>query len=142
MTEEPDRSGGIGADESGGGGVDLDEFFEVLADRRRRYALYHLRRVGGEIDLTALARTVLEWETGTDARELPEKRFQRVYLDFYHNHVPLLSDRGIVSYCEEEGFVRLEADLREATAYLELARVHDDVPPANTGPRERRTEPQ
>ena len=112
-------------------GFDLDDLFKVLADRRRRYALYRLRRADGAVRLPALVRTVLEWETGTDARAVPEQHCQRTYLDFYHNHVPMLVDYGLASYDEDDGTVRLEADLGAASEYVRLARTYDGIPSAD-----------
>ena len=111
-------------------GFDLDDLFRVLADRRRRYALYQLGRANGEMRLPALVRTVLKWETDTNAKTVSEQRRQRTYLDFYHNHVPMLVNYGLASYDEDDGTVRLEADLEAASAHIRLARAHDDVPPA------------
>lgn len=132
MSENSDRSEGDAAGGAlAGGDLGLDELFGVLADRRRRYALYRLRQVGGEVRLSALVGAVLEWETGIDVESLPDERRQRAYLEFYHNHVPLLADHGLVSYSRTEGIVRLEADLEEAAWCFERARAHDDVPPGD-----------
>lgn len=143
MTEQCDHSGESsgrrpGARDSTGGnripddeGFDLDDLFRVLADRRRRYALYRLRQTEGKVRLPALVRAVLKWENGTDAETVSEQRRQRTYLDFYHNHVPMLVDHGLASYDEDDGTVRLEADLGTASEHVRLARAHDDVPPAD-----------
>ena len=110
---------------------DLDDLFKVLADRRRRYALYRLRRADGAVRLPALVRTVLEWETGTDAETVSEQRRRRTYLDFYHNHVPMLVNYGLASYDEDDGTVRLETELGAASEHVRLARTSDGVPSAD-----------
>lgn len=114
-----------------GEGFELDDLFKLLADRRRRYALYRLRRADGAVRLPALVRTVLEWETGRDARTISEQRRQRTYLDFYHNHVPMLVDHGLASYDEDDGTVRLETEFGAASEHVRLARASDGVPPAD-----------
>lgn len=51
----------------------LDAVFELLADRRRRYALYHLAEVGEDraLDVEDVAARVAEWEREWDATGNP-----------------------------------------------------------------------
>lgn len=131
MPEPSDRPR-AGSDATGDG-VGLDELFEVLSDRRRRYALYRLQQADGRVRLRALVGTVLAWETDRDPEELPERRRRRTYLEFYHTHVPLLADYGLVSYSEDEGTVRLEPDIG-GEPYLRAARADDGIPPLDAPP--------
>lgn len=119
------------------GRFDLDDLFRVLADRRRRFALYHLRRTDGTVRLPTLVSAVLEWETGGDPGTVPERRRQRAYLEFYHNHVPMLAEYGLASYDEDDGVVSLETDLGDAAVLVELARARDGIPPGDPDAEER-----
>ncbi|WP_435175134.1 DUF7344 domain-containing protein [Halorussus sp. AFM4] len=94
----------------------LDTVFELLADRRRRYALYCLAAVGEDrvLDLDDVAARVAEWEReweasgdGEDAGDSDSgDRRERVRVDLHHNHLPRLADAGLVDYDARTGTVR------------------------------------
>lgn len=106
----------------------LDEVFSLLADRRRRYALYHLRERAGtgdrevSVGLRDLAREVAAFEQGTDPEQVLEDEYERVYLGLQHNHVPRLADAGVVEYDREQSTVAVVEVDEPLSACLELAR--------------------
>lgn len=116
MPNEPRDAGGPAGD-TGVPAESVDEALSLLADRRRRYALYHLRDGdGGGIPLGELARGVAAVERDTDPDHVPEDEFERVYLGLRHNHVPRLEDAGVVEYDEDDnrvGFVGIDDCLAE-----------------------------
>lgn len=104
----------------------LDAVFELLADRRRRYALYYLAEVGEDraLDVEDVAARVAEWEREWDSAggaadstgdepgatdSAPTDRQERVRVDLHHNHLPRLADAGLVDYDARTGTVRNRA---------------------------------
>lgn len=116
MPNEPRDAGGLSADDgtpvTGVPAESVDDALSLLADRRRRYALYHLRDRAATTDreatvsLQGLARRVAAVERGTDPEQVLEDEFERVYLGLQHNHVPRLEDAGVVEYDEDDRRVR------------------------------------
>lgn len=92
----------------------VDDALSLLADRRRRYALYHLcdRAAATDREVTVslrdLARHVAAVERDTGPERVLEDEFEHVYLGLQHNHVPRLADAGVVEYDEDDGEVRFE----------------------------------
>jgi hypothetical protein len=92
------------------GSVTVDDLFDVLADERRRLALYCLDTRGGSVALAELAAEVARLERGIDEGEstrLPDEDVQPVYLDLYHAHVPKMEENGVVEYDPDTGTVGL-----------------------------------
>ncbi|WP_193570126.1 MULTISPECIES: hypothetical protein [Halorussus] len=108
----------------------LDAVLELLADRRRRYVLYHLAGVGEDrtLEVENVAARVDEWErewdaagrtdaakthaVDADAEDADEAdadaadRRERVRVDLHHNHLPRLADAGLVDYDGRTGTIR------------------------------------
>jgi hypothetical protein len=96
------------------GSMTFDELFDVLADERRRIALYCLDTRGRELGLDELADAVARLERGIDDGEsahLSDEDVQSVYIDLYHTHVPKMEDCGIVEHDPASGIVRLRSVL-------------------------------
>lgn len=80
--------------------LDLDTVFEVLSDRRRRYALYVLHRSeDGAMTIDRLGRRVIRMEK-EDRTAADEQRSERMADEFRQRHLPKLIDAGIVEYDE------------------------------------------
>lgn len=95
-----------------------DEVFEVLKSPRRRYALYYLRREGGESELSDLTEQVAAWENETTPAALTTEQRKRVYISLYQTHLPKLDETGIVEYDRDEGIVRLGDRASDLDIYL------------------------
>ncbi|WP_115863543.1 DUF7344 domain-containing protein [Halorussus litoreus] len=95
-----------------------DEVFEVLKSPRRRYALYYLRREGGESDLSDLTEQVAAWENETTVAALSTEQRKRVYISLYQTHLPKLDEANIVEYDRDEGVVRLADRASDVDIYL------------------------
>lgn len=106
-------------------GPALDEFFEILADRHRRHALYYLLDRDGSVSLGRLVREVLRREHGCDVDVLADQRCRRAYLTFYHDHAPRMASSGLLEFNDEEGVVRPTGAVDEYADYLEHARVDE-----------------
>lgn len=95
-----------------------DEVFEVLKSPRRRYALYYLRREGGESDLSDLTEQVAAWENETTTSALTTEQRKRVYISLYQTHLPKLDEANIVEYDRDAGVVRLGDRASDLNLYL------------------------
>jgi len=92
--------------------ADLDDAFDLLADRRRRYVLYYLREEGAA-DVDELAEQLSRWE-GTPT---PEQR-RRILTELHHKHLPKLTENGVVRVGESVEVVGMDSQME---AYLDLA---------------------
>lgn len=83
----------------------LDDVVATLAQQRRRYALYHLREEE-ILDIEALARQVVAWETDRAAAAVDGDEVEKVLLEFKHSHLSMLRDAGCIEYDERTDVVR------------------------------------
>jgi len=103
----------------------LDTVFDLLADRRRRYAIYHLVDEGpGTVEYTTLAERVAAWET--DDGDPAEDRVETVAADLYHSHLPKLDAESVADFDPRSGVVRFRGqptveEYAEHAAYQELS---------------------
>lgn len=102
----------------------LDDVVATLAHRRRRYALYHLR--DEEIlDIDALARQVVAWDTDRSPAAVSDDEVEKVLLEFKHSHLSMLRDARCIEYDERSDVVRYReppeplADLLDVLAEVE-----------------------
>ena len=103
-----------------------DELFEVLSNRRRRYALHYLEWRDGVVQLDDLAERIAAWENGAaDAVTSAERK--RVYTALQQFHLPKMEQAGLVKYDERRGVIeRTEAE-DEIDIYLDLV-PEDEIP--------------
>lgn len=110
----------------------------LLTAPRRRYLLYCLCRSGDDarVSLPVLADRVTEWETGAPAEERLDERL-RIYMSLYHDHVPPLTDAGLVAYDQEADAVGLATDAEALRAYLRRTAPVDLPAPGDFGLEQR-----
>lgn len=84
-------------------GLSEDEVHRLLAAGRRRLALEVLAQ-GGPMGLEALSEEVVRRE-GRD--DVTRGAVERVVVDLYHRHLPLMADLGAIEY--DRGSRRVEA---------------------------------
>jgi len=99
-------------------GPDRDEMFHVLRNQRRRFAIHHLKRDGGPVDVGDLATQVAAWENRVPVEEVTSTQRRRVYNALKQTHIPELDDTGVVE--EERGEVVLTDQAAQLDMYLEL----------------------
>ncbi|WP_247731179.1 DUF7344 domain-containing protein [Halovivax limisalsi] len=104
--------GGLpGADERGlprepsGQVVDVDRLYDVLANQRRRFALYYLKRHPEGVTLGELTERVAAWEDGCTPEDVSSEQRKRVYTALQQSHLPSLEEASIVTYDEDRRFV-------------------------------------
>ena len=79
---------------------ELDRWFGILSDQRRRFVLLALADHEGTHMLRDIAEQIVAWEEGKLRREVTEEERKRVSVSLYHVHLPKLEDAGIVEYTE------------------------------------------
>ncbi|MFC6906864.1 DUF7344 domain-containing protein [Halalkalicoccus tibetensis] len=77
--------------------LSLDTVFELLANKRRRFALYSLLGSSdAPIEFETLIEDVATLEAAILREPLTRELYQNVAADLYQWHLPVLSDVGIV----------------------------------------------
>ncbi|MFB6183725.1 MAG: hypothetical protein ABEI96_04145 [Haloarculaceae archaeon] len=102
-----------------------DELFNVLRNRRRRFAIHYLKYESTAMSVGQLATQVAAWENGISREEVTAKQRRRVYNALQQSHVPKLEEAGIVT--AERGEVSLTDDAVASDLYLEVV-PGEDVP--------------
>jgi hypothetical protein len=104
-------------------GPDRDELFHVLRNRRRRYAIHHLKRDRGPVDVGELATQVAAWENRVTIEEVTSTQRRRVYNALKQTHLPELNRTDLVE--EDRGEVVLTDQAERLDMYLELVPERD-----------------
>ena len=81
----------------------LDQIFDLLSDRRRRYVLYCLY---GSQDGVATVDDVAEYVLTLEGSTVTAETRQRLMTTLGHIHLPRLEDAGIVEYDTRSNTVR------------------------------------
>ncbi|WP_227354014.1 DUF7344 domain-containing protein [Haladaptatus salinisoli] len=104
----------IDAKANGDGESELDAMLELLADRRRRYALYYLREQERAVGVDELTRRIAERDERTRARDR-----DRVRIELLHKHLPKMEASGVI---ERDGdAIRLGRSADSLDPYLHIA---------------------
>ena len=99
---DPERAGPV---PSAGETPSLDLVFEVLSDRRRRYALYHLRESPESVaTVSDVVGYICRQEVESDESRPDLRRSIRTTLQ--HFHLPKLADAGVIEYDERTETIR------------------------------------
>lgn len=97
----------------------LDEILTALADRRRRYALYHLREEE-ILELEALARRVAAWEADSPPDEVADDEVRRLRVEFHHEHIGVFREAACIEYDDRSGVVRYRDPPEPLPALLDV----------------------
>lgn len=99
----------------------VDELFEALSSRRRRYVLHYLKQLPDSTpaQLADVSAQVAAWELGTlpDALDYDDRK--HVHMSLYRFHAPKMDELGLLDYDRENGTVELTEYGREMDVYLE-----------------------
>ncbi|ERH13924.1 MAG: hypothetical protein J07HB67_00177 [halophilic archaeon J07HB67] len=97
--------------------------FEILSNRRRRYAVYALGNEETDtVELGELARRIAAWETGKPPERVTSTERKRVYTALQQSHLPKLADAGLIDYDERASVIHSQPELEEYEVYMELVR--------------------
>lgn len=98
-----------------------DEAYDILADRRRRYAIHYLKQADADaVTVQTLAEQVAAWENDKSVEALTAQERKRVYISLYQSHLSTLDEEDIVTYDEDAGTVSLTGPVEQADIYLEI----------------------
>lgn len=99
--------------------VTIDRVLELVAEKRRRYALYCLDDRDAPVSVDELAATVAEMET--DGDEVDDDRRDRIEVALQHTHLPAAERAEFVDYDPADETVRLTAEPPAFEAILSVA---------------------
>ncbi len=86
--------------DGGSDAVSEGTVFSLLRNRRRRFALHHLKQRDEPVTASRLAEQVAAWETGTPVNEIDDSDHKRVHVSLLQSHLPAMVEAGVV---EREG---------------------------------------
>jgi DNA-binding transcriptional ArsR family regulator len=95
------------------------EVFDILSNRRRRYALYALLD-DDTATIGSLAEQIAAWENDCTVGEVTPTERKRVYTALQQSHLPKLERNGIITFDRESGQVRPTDTVDEMDIYLEV----------------------
>lgn len=111
--------------EVGREGPTEDDLFEVLSNRRRRYAVHALEQAGESMEIGDVAERVAAWEYDVDRANLSYDERKRVYTALQQTHLPKMDDVGIVDYDKHRGTIEPRPALDDVDVYLDVVRGRD-----------------
>jgi hypothetical protein len=100
--------------------VDQDDLFDILSNRRRRYALHALTGTGEETELGALAEQVAAWENGTTVPDVTPAQRKRVYTALQQSHLPRMDEMGVVEFDKQAGTITPTEEIDEFDVYMNV----------------------
>lgn len=97
--------------------LSCESIHDLLAARRRRYVLYCLHLYANPMRLRDIAGRISEWEHGAPETELLEEHLH-IYTSLYHDHVPKLTDAGVITYSQAEDMLELTPNAAQVRPHL------------------------
>lgn len=95
------------------------EVFDILSNRRRRYALYALAD-DDAATIGSLAEQIAAWENDCTIDDITSTERKRVYTALQQSHLPKLERMGLIHFDQETGRVRPTDTVEEMDIYLEV----------------------
>lgn len=102
-----------------------DNIFEVLSNRRRRYAIQYLKGVDDVATLRDLAEQVAAWEYDRPVWALDASERKTVKNALHQFHLPKMAEFGVVEYDARRGLVELTDAADEVDVYVEVVPKRD-----------------
>ncbi|WP_336001245.1 DUF7344 domain-containing protein [Halorientalis halophila] len=105
--------------------LSTETIFETLSNRRRRYALHYLKRVGEPVTIRDLSEQLAAWENGVDRSQVRPKERKRLYTALHQTHLPKMDRLGVVTYDSDRGVVALTETIDQFDIYFDLVAAED-----------------
>lgn len=87
--------------------LSLDTVLELLANQRRRFALYTLLTADSpSVEFETLIEDVATLEAALTDQALTRERYQDAAADLYQWHLPVLEDVGVIEYDPRHDLIR------------------------------------
>ncbi|GAB3021154.1 DUF7344 domain-containing protein [Natronobiforma cellulositropha] len=83
----------------------LSEAFHILMDERRRTTLEVVHTYGEALTLADVAEEVATREYDRAVTDISAETISEVYISLYHDHLPRLTDAGLLEYEQERDLV-------------------------------------
>lgn len=116
------------------GGSDADEqeisdadVFEILSNRRRRFALHAIKRREEPIELSELSEQIAAWEMDTEPEQISYEDRRGVYVTLKTTHLPMMDEQGVIEFEQQTKTVESTELLSELDVYIETLR-EDEIP--------------
>ncbi|GGI94094.1 hypothetical protein GCM10008995_00350 [Halobellus salinus] len=97
-----------------------DELFEVLSNRRRRFAMHLLKRESETVEIGDMAEQIAAWENGVDTAELTGSERKRVYTALQQSHLPKMERVGVVEFNKDRGVIEPTPALENVDLYMDV----------------------
>ena len=94
------------------------EIFDLLSNRRRRYAIHYCKQVGEPVTLSDLAEQVAAWELDKDVEALTSAERKRVYTALQQSHLPTLERADVIEF--EDHTIELTDEAAALEVYLDI----------------------
>lgn len=93
-----------------------NEIFDVLRNERRRYVLEYLDSTADETAIGELSEALAEYESDDGSYDHRDRK--RMYVSLYQNHLPMMTDAGIIDYDTRSGTIQLTPSFQRVRPYL------------------------
>lgn len=100
-----------------------DTLFQLLGNRRRRWAIRYLTH-NGHTQLGDLAEQIAAWEAGIPAEQVTAQQRKRAYTSLQQTHLPALDEAGVIDFSVESGVIDVTEQLETLDIYLEVVPEH------------------
>ncbi|WP_303703899.1 hypothetical protein [Haloquadratum walsbyi] len=105
----------------------LEELYETLANRRRRFAIHYLKHHGSPVSLGTLAEQLAAWEHDTLLETVTSKQRKVMYTSLQQRHVPKMDAVGLVEFDRRGGVVTPTETLARVNIHTEVV-TNDEFP--------------
>lgn len=109
------------------GPLSTETIFETLSNRRRRYTLHYLKRLGEPVSIRELSEQLAAWENEVEREQVKPKERKRLYTALHQTHLPKMHRLGVVEYDSDRGVVGLTEAIDQFDIYFDLVAA-DDIP--------------
>lgn len=106
--------------------VPIDDLFDVLSHRRRRYVLYCLYQHDESVNVDSLAQWIVCLEEGKPPKTVSQGDVKRAETDLYHSQLPKLADAQLLTYDRDTNSTEIADEGFQIQPYLLIA-VQDDL---------------
>jgi hypothetical protein len=104
-----------------------EEIFQLLSNRRRRYALHYLDQVDDPVSIRDLSEQIAAWEYEIDRADVTPTIRKRIYTALHQGHLPKMDRLGVIDYDNDRGTVCPAERVRDFDIYLDVV-PHNDIP--------------
>ena len=106
--------------------ISEDDLYEVLANRRRRFAVHLLKRESEDsVEIGEMAERIAAWENEVEVAEITGSDRKRVYTALQQSHLPKVDDAGVVKFDKDRGTVEPTPALEGVDLYMDVVEGRD-----------------